>query len=276
MSGNFIIKENIEKEKFPIIISLPHSGDNYYSEFIKSSLLDKDELCRAEDSFVDEIWDFSINEGYCYIKSTIPRIYVDLNRHPLELDPYLCSSDIPKFEQSKSLKVLSGIGVIPKVSNYGNDIYAEPLSRAEIRKRLISYYFPYHRALKYMIKRLKNKFKDVLVIDCHSMPSSDVPKKSTFVDINLGNNYGLSISENIFNLIRGNFEKLGFIVEENVPYSGGFITQFYGNPSDGIHVLQLEINRSIFMDEKLFKKNRNIEQISKKIRKATKSILLKL
>ena len=276
MSGNFIIKENVEKENFPIIISLPHSGDNYYSEFIKSSLLDKDELCRAEDSFVDEIWDFSINEGYCYIKSTIPRIYVDLNRHPLELDPYLCSSDIPKFEQSKSLKVLSGIGVIPKVSNYGNDIYAEPLSRAEIRKRLISYYFPYHRALKYMIKRLKNKFKDVLVIDCHSMPSSDVPKKSTFVDINLGNNYGLSISENIFNLIRGNFEKLGFIVEENVPYSGGFITQFYGNPSDGIHVLQLEINRSIFMDEKLFKKNRNIEQISKKIRKATKSILLKL
>ena len=276
MSGIFIIKENIEKEKFPIIISLPHSGDNYYSEFIKSSLLDKDELCRAEDSFVDEIWDFSINEGYCYIKSTIPRIYVDLNRHPLELDPYLCSSDIPKFEQSKSLKVLSGIGVIPKVSNYGNDIYSEPLSRAEIRKRLISYYFPYHRALKYMIKRLKNKFKDVLVIDCHSMPSSDVPKKSTFVDINLGNNYGLSISENIFNLIRGNFEKLGFIVEENIPYSGGFITQFYGNPSDGIHVLQLEINRSIFMDEKLLKKNRNIEQISKKIRKATKSILLKL
>ena len=276
MSGNFIIKENIEKEKFPIIISLPHSGDNYYSEFIKSSLLDKDELCRAEDSFVDEIWDFSINEGYCYIKSTIPRIYVDLNRHPLELDPYLCSSDIPKFEQSKSLKVLSGIGVIPKVSNYGNDIYAEPLSRAEIRKRLISYYFPYHRALKYMIKRLKNKFKDVLVIDCHSMPSSDVPKKSTFVDINLGNNYGLSISENIFNLIRSNFEKLGFIVEENIPYSGGFITQFYGNPSNGIHVLQLEINRSIFMDEKLLKKNRNIEQISKKIRKATKSILLKL
>ena len=276
MSGNFIIKENIEKEKFPIIISLPHSGDNYYSEFINSSLLDKDELCRAEDSFVDEIWDFSINEGYCYIKSTIPRIYVVLNRHPLELDPYLCSSDIPKFEQSKSLKVLSGIGVIPKVSNYGNDIYAEPLSRAEIRKRLISYYFPYHRALKYMIKRLKNKFNDVLVIDCHSMPSSDVPKKSTFVDINLGNNYGLSISENIFNLIRGNFEKLGFIVEENIPYSGGFITQFYGNPSDGIHVLQLEINRSIFMDEKLFKKNRNIELISKKIRKATKSILLKL
>ena len=276
MSGNFIIKENVEKEKFPIIISLPHSGDNYYSEFIKSSLLDKDELCRAEDSFVDEIWDFSINEGYCYIKSTIPRIYVDLNRHPLELDPYLCSSDIPKFEQSKSLKVLSGIGVIPKVSNYGNDIYAEPLSRAEIRKRLISYYFPYHRALKYMIKRLKNKFNDVLVIDCHSMPSSDVPKKSTFVDINLGNNYGLSISENIFNLIRSNFEKLGFIVEENIPYSGGFITQFYGNPSNGIHVLQLEINRSIFMDEKLLKKNRNIEQISKKIRKATKSILLKL
>ena len=276
MSGCYIIKENIEKEKFPIIISLPHSGDNYYSEFIKSSLLDKDELRRAEDSFVDEIWDFSINEGYCYIKSTIPRIYVDLNRHPLELDPYLCSSDIPKFEQSKSLKVLSGIGVIPKVSNYGNDIYAEPLSRAEIRKRLISYYFPYHRALKYMIKRLKNKFKDVLVIDCHSMPSSDVPKKSTFVDINLGNNYGLSISENIFNLIRSNFEKLGFIVEENIPYSGGFITQFYGNPSNGIHVLQLEINRSIFMDEKLLKKNRNIEQISKKIRKATKSILLKL
>ena len=118
MEENLIVR-NSKNIKFPLIISIPHSGNNYSTDFLTKSSLSLEELKKSEDIFVDDLWKFSVEGGLYYIKSHIPRIYVDLNRHPLELDPTMISSKIPKFKQSKSLKVLSGIGVIPKVSAYG-------------------------------------------------------------------------------------------------------------------------------------------------------------
>ena len=270
LEENIVVK-NITNISSPLIISLPHSGNRYSADFLRKSLLSLSELKKSEDAFVDELWEFSLESGYCYIKSLIPRVYVDLNRHPLELDPLMISSKIPNFKQSKSLKALSGIGVIPKVSVYGNSIYADNLSRAEVIKRLLSCYFPYHKMLKYLIKLLKSKFDDILILDCHSMPSETLPKSSTEVDIILGNNFGHSISEKISNSIKNNFQNLGFTTTENYPYSGGFITQYYGDPINGIHVLQIEINRSIYMNEKKLERLSNISIISNKLKKIIES-----
>ena len=194
-------------------------------------------------------------------------IYVDLNRHPLEIDPTMISSKIPEFEESKSLKVLSGIGVIPKVSVYGNNIYTESLSRLEIIRRLLYFYFPYHKRLKSLIKSLKSRFDNILILDCHSMPSETLPKSLIEIDIILGNNFGRSISNKIFNSIKNNFENLGFITSENNPYSGGFITKYYGDPNNGIHVLQVEINRSLYINEKAFERLSSMTTISNKLKK---------
>ena len=275
LEENLIVR-NSKNIKFPLIISIPHSGDNYSTDFLTKSSLSLEELKKSEDMFVDDLWKFSVEGGFCYIKSLIPRIYVDLNRHPLELDPTMISSKIPKFKQSKSLKVLSGIGVIPKVSAYGNNIYADHLSRSEVVNRLLYHYFPYHKVLKNLIKLLKLKFENILILDCHSMPSDSLPQKFNKVDIILGNNFGLSTSKKIFNNVKENFENLGFCTESNFLYTGGFITQYYGNPSQGINVLQIEINRSTYMEEKYSQKSSNISIISNKLQSIIHSTLIDL
>lgn len=239
----------------PIIISIPHSGVNYNKVFLNNILLSKNEMQYSEDSYVDELFYNSIKSNISYVKALFPRSYVDVNRHPFELDPLMFETNIPNFLQSKSNKVQNGIGVIPRISAYGNEIYDNPLKRTDIISRLLNNYFPYHKALKKIIKNIKNKFNNILLLDCHSMPSISMVEED--IDIILGNNFNLSSSLNITNIVKENLESLNYTVKINKPYSGGFITKYYGKPKTGIHVIQLEINRKIYMYENTLMRNKN-------------------
>ena len=239
----------------PIIISIPHSGTNYDKVFLKNILLSKDELQYSEDSYVDELLITPIKNDISYVKALFPRSYVDVNRHPFELDPLIISTDIPNFIKSTSAKVQNGIGVIPRVSVYGNEIYNNLLTRKNIVNRLLNNYFPYHKTLKNIIKNIKNKYTNILILDFHSMPSKSIINKD--IDIVLGNNYNSSSSEYITDKVKEYFKLLNYSIEVNYPYSGGYITENYGKPESGINVLQIEINRSIYMDENTLLRNKD-------------------
>ena len=148
----------------------------------------------------------------------------------------------------------SGIGVIPRVSIYGNEIYNQSLTRKEVIRRLLMCYFPYHKKLKFYIKYLKKKYNNILVLDFHSMPSHSTEKK---IDIIIGNNNSLSCNYEISALIKSYFKSFNYSVVENNPYSGGYITKSLGRPVNGTNVIQIEINRSLYMNEKLLIKKRN-------------------
>jgi len=251
---NSVIQSNLNCS-LPIIISIPHSGTNYNKNFLKNILLSKNELQYSEDSYVDELLIIPIKNDISYVKALFPRSYVDVNRHPLELDPLIISTDIPNFTKSRSTKVQNGIGVIHRVSAYGNEIYDNPLIRKDIVNRLLNNYFPYHKTLKNLIKNIKNKYNNILILDFHSMPSKSIISKD--IDIALGNNYNLSSSEYITGKAKEYLKLLNYSIEENHPYSGGYITKNYGKPESGINVLQIEINRSIYMDENTLLRNKN-------------------
>jgi len=238
-----------------IIFSIPHSGYNYNSSFLKSSLLDIHELRRSEDIFVDELWMPTINNGYTYVKALFPRIYIDVNRHPLELDSAMFSSVIPQYKYGEKLKIKAGIGLIPKFSIYGNEIYRDLLSRAELRYRLLYYYFPYHKVIKNYISNTLVNHKNILIFDCHSMPSASLFDDN--IDLVLGTNMGKSISTNLLNIVNDVFNNCGFKTQINKPYSGGFITQYYGRPESGVNVIQIEINRNKYINEISLKKKLN-------------------
>ncbi|MBH88046.1 MAG: N-formylglutamate amidohydrolase [Pelagibacterales bacterium] len=237
---------------YPIIISIPHSGNEYSENFLSSTQLNKNELEYSEDSYVDLLLIKIIKSNFSYVKANFPRSYVDVNRHPFEIDPLMVSRRIPNFINSYTSKTQSGIGVIPRVSVYGNDIYNHLLTRKEIIRRLLYYYFPYHKKLKYLIKYLKNKFKTILILDFHSMPSISTEKN---IDIVLGNNNNLSCDNKIISLIKHHFSLYDYSIIENNPYSGGFITKSLGQPDTGIHVVQIEISRSLYMNEQSLEKN---------------------
>jgi len=259
---------------YPVIISIPHSGSKYSKDFIESTQLDKKELKFSEDSYVDDLLIRVLQKKINFIKANFPRSYVDVNRHPFEIDPLMISSRIPNFKNSNSIKVKSGIGVIPRVSVYGNEIYNYSLTRKEIVRRLLLYYFPYHKKLKFMINYLKKEYNNILVLDFHSMPSYSLVKNK---DIILGNNHNLSCNKGINALVKYYFQSYKYSVDENIPYAGGYITKSLGKPDKGINVIQIEINRFLYMNEKsLLKKKNNINllaiDLSRIIEKITISI----
>ena len=178
-----------------LIIMVPHSGRDYEKYFMSQTSLKLNELRKSEDCFIDLLFN---NEGlnYNYIKANFPRIFIDVNRSPLEIDKNMWSifTQNCKSYYFNSSKVKAGIGVIPKYSFSGFKIYGKILPFSEARRRLLSYYFPYHKRLRMLINEIKSKYKKVIALDCHSMSSSIV---SNDIDIILSNNYGNTSSINL-------------------------------------------------------------------------------
>jgi N-formylglutamate amidohydrolase len=240
-------------QTIPFVFSSPHSGTNYLESFITSSKLNLLTLRRSEDSFVDDLYAEAPNYGAPLLKALFPRAYLDPNREAYELDQEMFAEALPNFVNTNSPRVYSGLGTIPRVVTNGNEIYREKLSFEEANHRINSYYFPYHSTLENLIGETKFKFGKCILIDCHSMPSISSPidtnKHGKHVDIVLGNKHGKTCAHELMQFVESHLTNLGFIVHQNHPYAGGYTTKHYGNPNNGIHTLQIEINRASYMNE---------------------------
>lgn len=244
-------KINVIKSKIsPLIIMSPHSGRSYESSFLNQTKVCLEELRKSEDSYIDLI--FKENSlDFNFIKANFPRMLVDVNRSPLEIDSLMWDSAYNhKLTYNTSLKVISGIGVFPKVSLDGVNIYKELLPFSEARNRLLKYYFPYHKRIKLLIKEVKKIHKIVIALDCHSMASKIVDDES---DIILSNNFGRTSNMHMLNKLKQIFLSYGYKVKVNKPFKGGFITRNYGNPEKNIHLIQIEVNKKLYLFESQYK-----------------------
>lgn len=241
--------------KGPVIFASPHSG-THYPEPMRSRLsVPLSDLRRTEDAFVDELYGPAIALGATLISAAYARTYVDLNRDARELDASMFEGDVPRIAGMPSARVKAGLGCLPRVGASGRDIYLEPLSRREGEHRLEFVHDAYHHALQAEIETLKQDWSDIFVIDCHSMPSRQ-PGRSSMPDIVLGDRFGSSCSARLTSMVERSFRREGFTVARNAPYAGGYTTRKYGRPRRGVHVLQIEINRSLYMNETAIEKSR--------------------
>jgi N-formylglutamate amidohydrolase len=235
----------------PIIFNSPHSGSVYPHEFLNASRIDLGGLRRSEDSFMDELIAGLSDRGFPVVRVNFPRSYVDVNREPYELDPRMFSGRLPSFANTRSMRVAGGLGTIPRVVGDGQEIYRERLSVDDALARIEALYKPYHRALRRLINKAHQAFGTVIVVDCHSMPSigvsRDEPRRPDMV---IGDRYGTSCAALLPDRVEDTMKQLGYSVGRNKPYAGGFITEHYGNPASGLHTIQLELNRAIYMDER--------------------------
>ncbi len=235
----------------PIIFNSPHSGSVYPPGFLNASRIDLTSLRRSEDSFMDELIGGLSDRGFPVVRVNFPRSYVDVNREPYELDPRMFSGRLPSFANTRSMRVAGGLGTIPRVVGDGQEIYRERLSVDDGLARIEALYKPYHRALRRLINKAHQAFGTVVVVDCHSMPSigvsRDEPRRP---DVVIGDRYGTSCATLLPDMVEQTMSALGYSVGRNKPYAGGFITEHYGNPASGLHAIQLELNRAIYMDER--------------------------
>ena len=237
----------------PLVFNSPHSGRFYPPEFIASSRLTPDRLRKSEDAFVEELFAGVTGYGAPMLAARFPRAYLDLNREPYELDPDLFEDTLPAFANTRSLRVLGGLGTIARVVGEAEEIYNRRLSVDEGMARIDRLYWPYHAELRLLLDRAEAHFGCAVLIDCHSMPSSvsgsGSANEGTRAHFVLGDRFGASCASELTRYVEQTLSGFGYNVALNRPYAGGYITEHYGNPVRGVHALQLEVNRALFTDE---------------------------
>ena len=258
-----------DEQTIPFIFASPHSGRRYSTAFIEASRLTPVMLRRSEDSFIDELFSKAPNYGAPLLKATFPRAYVDPNREPFELDPTMFEDQLPDYVNTDSVKISAGLGTVARVVINGENIYRKKLKFSEIKRRVESFYFPYHQALQRLIENTRIKFGFCILIDCHSMPSIGGPMDDDMdnnrVDIVLGNNHDASCAPQLLSYTSASLKRQGLSICRNKPYSGGYTTCHYGKPDKGVHALQIEVNRSLYMDETNIEKHGGFLELSDKV-----------
>jgi N-formylglutamate amidohydrolase len=242
-----------DNQRVPLVFASPHSGQDYPPQFVAASRLPRLSLRRSEDAFVDQLFGAAPACGAPLLKAHFPRVYIDPNREPFELDATMFDAPLPEFVNTMSPRVLSGLGTIARVVANGDEIYRAKLNFEEAQERIRTHYFPYHETLQQLLDATRQRFGCYLLIDCHSMPSIGGPMDADpglrRLDIVLGDCHGTACAPAVIALAEQTLRDLGLTVRRNVPYAGGYTTRHYARPKEGLHALQIEVNRALYMNE---------------------------
>jgi len=236
------------RQTSPLIFASPHSGRFYPPDFVAAARLDPVALRKSEDGFVDELFAAAPEHGAPLLAATFPRVFCDVNREPWELDPGMFEGPLPAWVNTASPRVGAGLGTIARVVATGETVYRRKLRFEEAEDRIRRYWQPYHAALAALIAETRDEFGTCLLIDCHSMPTHPAQAGNP-PDFVLGDAHGTACAPRATRLAEELLAGLGYRVRRNDPYAGGYVTRHYGRPREGVHALQVEVSRPLYMDE---------------------------
>ena len=263
------------KDRSCVVFASPHSGRDYPWTFLRSSVLDEHAIRSSEDAFVDQLFDCAPEYGAVFIQAGTPRAFVDLNRASDELDPALIEG---VRRRGHNPRIASGLGVIPRVVANGRAIYRGKLTLDEARRRIETYWHPYHEKLQALLDAAHQRHGQAVLIDCHSMPheAMDGVARSGIKrpDIVLGDRFGAAASGDVVDRVEAAFASAGFVVTRNTPFAGAYITQAYGRPAQAQHAVQVEIDRSLYMNETLIRPNGDFEAVQAALREVVAEVAL--
>ncbi|MGL4230103.1 MAG: N-formylglutamate amidohydrolase [Casimicrobium sp.] len=258
----------------PLLLDSPHSGTFYPEDFRANVPLAL--LRTAEDTHVDKLVASAVDVGAILLAANYPRAYIDCNRSAYDID--LAMLDQPwTLEAKPSDKARLGYGLIWRKLDSGEDIYDRKLSVAEVRSRIDRVHAPYWGALRKEAAYLRQKFGVLYHLNCHSMPAratyaSHLARGTPHADIVLGDRDGSTCDPTFVELIAASFRKFGLTVKINDPYKGVEIVREIGHPQSNTHSVQVEVNRSLYMDEYTRERNEGFFQLQRAISEVLRSI----
>jgi N-formylglutamate amidohydrolase len=235
----------------PLVFASPHSGRIYPASLMAASHLDAEAIRRSEDVFVDDLVGAAPGHGVTLIVARLARAWLDLNREPWELDPGMFEDELPAFARAHTARVAAGLGAIARIVCEGQEIYRRKLTFAEAQSRVAAVHQPYHGALAALVETTRLAHGRAVLIDWHSMPSAAAAQAGggASCDIVLGDRFGAAASPAISRRVERELKALGYRVARNTPYAGGYTTETYGRPARGVHAVQIEVNRALYLDE---------------------------
>lgn len=256
-----------QKRTSCVVFASPHSGRDYPWSFLRKTVLDEMAIRSSEDAFVDQLFAYAPQVGAPLLTAGAPRAYVDLNRNADELDPALIEG---VRRQGHNPRIASGLGVIPRVVSNGRAIYRGKLGRDEADRRIDLYWRPYHHMLQKLLDGAHQHHGQAILIDCHSMPheAMDGVARGGMArpDVVLGDRFGAAASSEVMDMVESAFASAGFTVARNAPFAGAYVAQAYGRPSRRQHAVQVEIDRALYMDERLIRPNGGFEALCERLR----------
>lgn len=241
-----------------VVFASPHSGRDYPWSFVRRTILDENTLRSSEDAFVDKLFEAAPIHGAPLLTAIAPRAWIDVNRSADELDPALIE-DVKKSAHNP--RVASGLGVVPRVVANGRAIYRGKISMKEATARIEEYWKPWHQALTTLMDDSVALFGEAILIDCHSMPHEAIESigtpRGTRPEIVLGDRFGAAAASDVVDRIEAAMVAAGLRVARNAPFAGAFVTQKHGRPAKSRHVVQVEIDRALYMNEQAIRPNNN-------------------
>lgn len=237
--------EKPKRAPVPILVDTPHSGAVLPEDF--EFICDLSDLRQSDEFYVDRFAEMVLPFGGTLLKAVVSRAYIDLNRPVGDLHPSICDQPIP-WPLSRSRRVMYGIGLIRHLVRPHQPVYGAPLSLDAIKARISNYYDPYYAVLGEELHGLRDRFGRVLHINLHGMPGVGVDG-GAMPDIVLGDHDGHSCGRVYREMLRKFFEAQGLKVAINAPYKGVELTRRFARPRQGVHCLQVEVNKALFMDE---------------------------
>ena len=248
----------------PVVVASPHSGRHYPQDFLEASVLDERGIRSSEDAFMDMLVAGAPGLGAPLLAAEYPRAFIDLNRSPDELDPGVVDG-VGRVVQTP--RISSGLGVVPRVVANGRAIYRGKLSRAEAEARIDAVWVPYHRQLDALMQAATDRYGIAVLLDFHSMPhealDSVARPGAKRPEVVLGDRFGASAAGHLVDALEAGFVEAGLSVSRNAPFAGAYVAQRYGRPGQRRHAIQVEIDRALYMDERMIRPNADFDRVKR-------------
>ena len=229
----------------PVLLSVPHSGRDYPDWLVAMASGGRRVLAALEDPLVDRLVWRAVEHGTAAVIARAPRAAIDCNRAENDVDPSVIEGGVGRGRVSARAR--GGLGIVPGRTQSHGYLWRRSISSSQLEERLDQAHRPYHRAIERRLAELTGRYGGAILLDCHSMP----PPARGVSPIVFGDCHGQSaapwVSSEAVRIARG----AGFVAGLNDPFAGGHIVERHGAPDRGVHALQIEIDRRVYLNERL-------------------------
>ena len=240
-----------ETPRSPVLLAVPHAGRIYPDEVVARARVPMNRLRALEDRYADRLVMQAVAEGHTAIVARIARAAIDLNRDQREIDPAMMEEGMQPEALLLTGKVRAGLGLFPRRLPACGELWRGRMSRAEADSRIAGIYQPYHSAIAERLQATVAVFGAAVLLDCHSMPPLPVRQPGGPVRVVIGDRFGAGASAALVDLVLAMIEGAGLRAARNHPYAGGHSIDRHGRPHRNIHAIQIEYDRSLYLDAAL-------------------------
>lgn len=247
----------------PLVFDIPRSGRDYPNDF--RSPAGFHEVKSSISMYVEELYNQAPEHGASWLFACFPNAYIDANRHERDIDPGLIDGTLEDpFEPTEKSQL--GVGLIHRFCDLTcAPLQQEPLTVADLRRRLEEFYWPYHHELAAIIRDMREKTGVAFHVSCHSMASvartvshdAGTPRS----DFDIGDGRGVTCGQGFVDTVMTFLKGFGYDVTYNKHFAGAESIHKHSDPANGVQSLQIETRRGLYMDEATYEKRPDFETI---------------